>query len=135
MVQIMRTELTRRHFFKGAVASGLALGMAPLTVWSQAGAVRSGRYDRLLILIELKGGNDGLNTVVPYADPRYASLRPRLAIPADQVHRLDGATGLHPALAPLMPLWQRQELAVLQSVGYADANLSHFRSIEIWETA
>jgi len=131
----MGERFTRRHFLRGSAASGLALATAPLTVWSQVGAARGGRYDRLLILIELKGGNDGLNTVVPYADPRYASLRPRLAIPADQVQRLDSATGLHPALAPLMPLWQTQELAVLQSVGYADPNLSHFRSIEIWETA
>ena len=88
-----------------------------------------------MILIELKGGNDGLNTVIPYADPLYQSLRPRIAIPRDQVLQLDAASGLHPALQPLMPLWETRELAVVQSVGYPAANLSHFRSIEIWDTA
>ena len=89
----------------------------------------------LLILVELKGGNDGLNTVIPYADPRYAQLRPKLAIPRDQVVKLSESAGLHPSLAPLKPVWDARELAVVQGVGYPDPNLSHFRSIEIWETA
>ena len=92
-------------------------------------------YRRLLILVELKGGNDALNTVVPYADPAYAQLRPRIAVRGDVVLQLDQRTGLHPALAPLMPLWQAKELAIVQGVGYAQPNLSHFRSIEIWDTA
>ncbi|HEY2629177.1 MAG TPA: DUF1501 domain-containing protein [Usitatibacter sp.] len=90
---------------------------------------------KLLILVELKGGNDGLNTVIPYSDPLYASLRPRLAIPRDQVVQLTERTGLHPALAPLRPMWDKHELAVVQGVGYPQPNLSHFRSIEIWDTA
>ncbi len=95
----------------------------------------AGRYDNVLILVELKGGNDGLNTVVPYADGEYYNLRPRIAIPRDQVLQLDPRAGLHPSLQPLMALWQNRELAVVQSVGYPSANLSHFRSIEIWDTA
>ncbi|MFZ3322548.1 MAG: DUF1501 domain-containing protein [Usitatibacter sp.] len=90
---------------------------------------------KLLILVELKGGNDGLNTVIPYSDPRYAELRPRLAIPREQVVQLSERTGLHPALAPLRPMWDKHELAIVQGVGYPDPNLSHFRSIEIWDTA
>jgi len=90
---------------------------------------------KLLVLVELKGGNDGLNTVIPYADAQYAALRPRLAIARDQVVALDEATGLHPALAPLRAMWDRKELAVVQGVGYPQPNLSHFRSIEIWDTA
>jgi uncharacterized protein (DUF1501 family) len=90
---------------------------------------------KLLILVELKGGNDGLNTVIPYSDPRYTELRPRLAIPRDQVVQLTERTGLHPALAPLRPIWDNHELAIVQGVGYPDPNLSHFRSIEIWDTA
>jgi uncharacterized protein (DUF1501 family) len=89
----------------------------------------------LLVLVELKGGNDGLNTVVPYADPAYPGLRPRLAIPRDQVLQLDPQAGFHPALEPLMASWKSRELAVVQGVGYPDANLSHFRSIDIWDTA
>jgi uncharacterized protein (DUF1501 family) len=92
-------------------------------------------FDRLLVLIELKGGNDGLNTVIPYADPQYARLRPRLAIKREEVIQLSDREGLHPSLSALMPLWQSNELAVVQGVGYARPNLSHFRSIEIWDTA
>jgi uncharacterized protein (DUF1501 family) len=90
---------------------------------------------KLLVLVELKGGNDGLNTVIPYADPQYAALRPRLAIARDQVVALTESTGLHPSLAPLKALWDRKELAVVQGMGYPQPNLSHFRSIEIWDTA
>ena len=92
-------------------------------------------YGNLLVLIELKGANDGLNTVIPYADLRYLELRPRLAIAREQVLQLDEQTGLHPALQPLLPLWQNKELAIVQGLGYPNPNLSHFRSIEIWDTA
>ncbi|HEV8255681.1 MAG TPA: DUF1501 domain-containing protein [Casimicrobiaceae bacterium] len=100
-----------------------------------AAAPAGARYRNLLVLIELKGGNDGLNTVVPYASPTYYALRPKLAIPRDQVVKLSDAVGLHPALEPMLPLWKGRELAVLQGVGYPEPNLSHFRSIEIWDTA
>lgn len=89
----------------------------------------------LLILLELKGGNDGLNTWVPFGDPAYAALRPRLALTKEQVIPVTDTFGLHTALAPLLPLWTQKEMAILQGVGYPDPNLSHFRSIEIWETA
>ncbi len=123
--------MNRRDFLCSA-AAGAVVACYPHAAMA-AGA--PGRYDNLLILVELKGGNDGLNTVVPFADADYYRLRPRLAIARDQVLQLDAATGLHPALQPLMPLWQNRELAVVQSVGYPSANLSHFRSIEIWDTA
>ena len=90
---------------------------------------------RLLVLVELKGGNDGLNTVVPYADAEYARLRPRLAIDRDQVIKLTPTAGLHPGLARLTAAWEAKQLAIVQGVGYPDPNLSHFRSIEIWDTA
>lgn len=104
----------------------------PALGWAQAAASAAGR---VLVLVELKGGNDGLNTVVPYAHPAYAQLRPSLALKADELLRLDGALGLHPSLAPLVPLWEKRELAVLLGLGYPQPNLSHFRSIEIWDTA
>jgi uncharacterized protein (DUF1501 family) len=91
--------------------------------------------DRVLILVELKGGNDGLNTVVPHADPAYPRLRPDLALKPAAVLRLDAALGLHPALVPLLPMWERNELALLLGLGYPQPNLSHFRSIDIWDTA
>jgi uncharacterized protein (DUF1501 family) len=90
---------------------------------------------KLLVLIELRGGNDGLNTVIPFDDPRYAALRPRLAIPREQVVQLTGSTGLHPSLEKLLAPWEARQLAIVQGVGYPQPNLSHFRSIEIWDTA
>lgn len=122
--------MNRRNFLVSA-------GAAAVTAWlpARAFAAGGGQYDKLLVLVELKGGNDGLNTVVPYADPEYYTLRQRIGIARDQVLQLDAQAGLHPSLQPLMALWQNRELAVVQSVGYPSANLSHFRSIEIWDTA
>lgn len=90
---------------------------------------------KLLVLIELKGGNDGFNTVIPFSDPGYYLVRKNIAVERDRVLQLDQRTGLHPSLLPLMPLWQCGELAIVQGVGYAQPNLSHFRSTEIWDTA
>ena len=93
-----------------------------------------GNWDRVLILVELHGGNDGLNTLIPYTDEDYYDLRPRLAIPRDRVLQLSPKFGFHPALQPFMPVWEDKELAIVRGVGYAEPNRSHFRSIEIWET-
>ncbi|SDB96326.1 DUF1501 domain-containing protein [Paraburkholderia lycopersici] len=92
-------------------------------------------YENLLILVELKGGNDSLNTVVPFADPLYNRYRPNIAVPRARAVQLDERTALHPSLAPLMSMWRARELAIVQGVGYAQPNRSHFRSIEIWDTA
>lgn len=124
--------MNRRHFLRAGAAS---LGIAALSPALAAAAARSPDYTRLLIMVELKGGNDGLNTVVPYAAPQYAPLRPTIGLSRDQVIVLDGQTGLHPAMQALMPLWQQRELAIVQGVSYPSPNLSHFRSIEIWNTA
>ncbi len=90
---------------------------------------------RILLLVELQGGNDGLNAVIPYADPLYRRLRPSLAIEPNEIATLDGTTGLHPSLEPLAMLYEAGELAIVNSVGYPKPNRSHFRSIEIWEQA
>jgi len=120
-----------RREFMTAVGAAAAATWVPLP--SVAAPLRG--YERLLVLVELKGGNDGFNTVIPYTDAAYYQLRPGVAIPRDQVLQLDGRTGLHPELLPLMALWQAGELAIVQNVGYPEPNLSHFRSIEIWDTA
>ena len=119
----------------------LLAALAPFSnVWAKAAADQRtppGTIppQRTLILVELKGGNDGLNTLVPYTDPAYYRLRPRLAIPADEVLPLSESIGMHPALASLLPAWREGDLAWAQGLGYADPNLSHFRSLDIWETA
>ncbi len=117
-------------------ATGAALLSAHAPGWAQAvGRRATGAADRILILVELKGGNDGLNTVVPYADPTYYQLRNSIAIKPGDVLKLDERTGLHPELKAALPLWEKGELAIVQGVGYPQPNLSHFRSIEIWETS
>ena len=121
--------MDRRNFLTRVAATGLA-ALAPRLSYAVAPD-----YRRLLVLVELKGGNDGLNTVVPFTDTAYYTLRPKLAIARDQVLQLSDAAGLHPALEPLMPIWQSKRLAIIQGVGYPQPNLSHFRSIEIWDTA
>ncbi|MFC5497548.1 DUF1501 domain-containing protein [Caenimonas terrae] len=126
----------RQLLHLGAGMTGAALLGAHLPGLAQALDRRAAAAsDRILILVELKGGNDGLNTVIPFADPLYAQLRPTLAIAPGDVLRLDAATGLHPELRPLLALWEKDELAIVQGVGYPQPNLSHFRSIEIWDTA
>ena len=88
-----------------------------------------------LILIELKGGNDGLNTVIPYADPLYYTLRPKIAIDKKNVLMLNKQLGLHPSMGEMKDIFEKKELAIIQGVGYPTPNRSHFRSIEIWDTA
>ena len=125
--------MNRRKFLAtaGAATVSVAWGVQA----ARAATAATTGYGNVLVMVELQGGNDGLNTVIPFADPAYYALRPQLAIPREQVLVLDAATGLHPALQPLLALWQMRELAIVQGVGYPDANLSHFRSIEIWDTA
>jgi len=90
---------------------------------------------KILLLVELRGGNDGLNMVVPYSDRNYYQLRPSLGIPRERVLQLDERMGFHERLEPLMAAWKANELAIIQGVGYPSPNRSHFRSIEIWDTA
>lgn len=120
--------------FSSLTASALLAAHAP--GWAQGVNQRAASVaDRVLILVELKGGNDGLNTVVPFLDATYYQLRPTIGLKPDEVLPLDTRTGLHPALKPLLPLWEQGQLGIVQGVGYPDPNLSHFRSIEIWQTA
>ena len=129
--------MKRRDFLNNFnTLTGAALLSAHAPGWAQAVAQRaSSVQERILILIELKGGNDGLNTVVPYADSAYYQLRNTIGIKTDEVIKLDDKVGLHSELKAMLPFWEKNELAIVQGVGYPEANLSHFRSIEIWDTA
>ena len=132
----------RRDFLTslGLAAAGtpLLFGQASVRAFgptSLLGHLRTLETDRVLVLIQLGGGNDGLNTVVPKTNDRYYQLRPSLAIPAAQTLDLDGEVGLHPSFSALTPVWGEGRMAVVQNVGYPDPNLSHFRSTDIWLTA
>ncbi|OAJ54087.1 DUF1501 domain-containing protein, partial [Paraburkholderia ginsengiterrae] len=129
--------MKRRSFLSMGAAASATLWL-PRAFGAQLpapGGMPAHGYDNLLILVELKGGNDGLNTVIPYADPTYYQLRKNIGIKREQVIQLDEQSALHPSLQALMPMWHDQQLAIVQGVSYAQPNLSHFRSIEIWDTA
>jgi uncharacterized protein (DUF1501 family) len=98
---------------------------------SAAGAAGDG----IVVMVTLYGGNDGLNTVVPYTDPAYQAGRQQLAIPADQVLKIDNNFGLHPSMAGLKSVYDQGKLAVVMGVGYPEPNRSHFRSMDIWQSA
>ena len=123
-----RREFLTYAAITGAVTSmGIAVPAVP--AWARPG------WDRTLVLLELKGGNDGLNTLIPYTDPLYYEARPTLAVARDRVLKVENKLGFHPALEPLMPLWSAQKMVAVMGLGYPDPNLSHFRGIEIWNTA
>jgi uncharacterized protein (DUF1501 family) len=125
--------LTRRCFLQSSL---LALSpTVPLFVARTAQAAGQGKDQQVLVVIQLDGGNDALNTVVPHADPNYAKLRPTLKIDPKNLVKLTDAVGLHPALRPLDKLLQAGQLAVVPGVGYPNPNRSHFRSMAIWHTA
>ena len=135
-------KIGRRKFLQGATASLLpiALGGFPVRAFSRTPlldtlAARGQTVGRSLVVIQLSGGNDGLNTVIPYGNPTYYTRRPTIGIPSAQVLQLNTVMGLHPSLQPLHTLYQGGKLAVAQGVGYASPNRSHFRSTDIWLTA
>ncbi|MFN8514169.1 MAG: DUF1501 domain-containing protein [Chloroflexia bacterium] len=130
---------TRRDFMKrGSLL--LAMGVTAPTFLTQT--VRAMELDeacmtgpnskRSLVVVQLGGGNDTLNTLVPYADPTYYKLRPTLAVPQTQVLQLSAQVGFNPNMSPLKGLYDSGELAVIQGVGYPNPNRSHFRSTDIW---
>lgn len=90
---------------------------------------------KYLILVELKGGNDGLNTLVPYGEELYYKSRPKIALQEKQVLKINDTIGMHESLAQLNTLWESKQLAWVQGVGYPNPNRSHFKSIDIWDTA
>ncbi|MCO5297765.1 MAG: DUF1501 domain-containing protein [Fimbriimonadaceae bacterium] len=137
----MSEKLSRRDLMKrgGVIAVGLT---APrwLSTIAHADVMRMAKggvpaKDTVLVVCQLSGGNDGLNTVVPYADKTYYDLRPTLGIPEDKVLKLSDAMGFHPGLEGLAELYKEGKVAVIQNVGYPRPNRSHFKSMEIWQTA
>jgi uncharacterized protein (DUF1501 family) len=127
----------RREFLtrtlKGATL--LSVGtVVPRFIAETARAAEAGK-DTVLVVVEMGGGNDGLNTVIPYADDLYHKFRPTLHYTKDQVVRLDDHVGLHPGMGSLRQLWQQEQLAVLLGVGYPNPDRSHFEAMDIWQSA
>jgi uncharacterized protein (DUF1501 family) len=98
-------------------------------------SLQRSRAGKVLVVIQLSGGNDGLNTVVPYRNDVYYQLRPTLALPKNEVLPVGDELGFHPALAPLRGLYDNGQMSVINGVGYPNPDRSHFRSMDIWHTA
>lgn len=129
----------RRNFLRHlgvAGAGGLVLNSLPvssLALSPLTAALTTGDDERVLVMIRLKGGNDGLNTFIPVHDfGRYQSLRRSIYIPRNEAVDLTSTLAMHPRMAPLESFWNEGAMRVVQNVGYDDPNLSHFRSSDIW---
>jgi uncharacterized protein (DUF1501 family) len=130
----------RRDFLKTSLASGslVSWGLTVPQFLSRTAAAapsakQPGAKDTILVVAQLTGGNDGLNTVIPYADEEYSKLRPTLRQSKAEIKKINDHVGLHPAMSGLAGLLQDQALCVVQGVGYPNPSQSHFRSMDIWQ--
>src|SRR5262249_15143740 len=126
-------------FLKSSLAVSTLVSMGSATVpgflaRSAHGAAAKSN-DRVLVVVQLIGGNDGLNTVVPHGIDGYAKARRALRLPSGQIHKITKEIGLHPSMRKMAKLLEDGRVAVVQGVGYPNPDRSHFRSMEIWESA
>ena len=145
----MKTEITlqtRREFLRRTVLGSSLAWTVPAFLANTFSALQSeaadsatqiatGKDATILVVLQMAGGNDGINTVVPYANDFYHKARPTLGFRGEKVLKLNGEVGLHPAMAGFKELFDAGKLSVIQGVGYPNPNRSHFRSTEIWQTA
>jgi uncharacterized protein (DUF1501 family) len=140
------TFQTRREFLRTTVLGGALSWTIPAFLANtfsalqaeaadKATQVATGRDSSILVVLQMAGGNDGLNTVAPFTNDYYHRARPRLRLGAEKVLKLNDELGLHPNLTGFKDLYDAGQLAVVQGVGYPNPNRSHFRSTEIWQTA
>jgi uncharacterized protein (DUF1501 family) len=137
---------TRRDFLRTSVLGGALAHTVPLFLEktflcldtmaaATPGQISTGKDGTILVVLQLAGGNDGINTLVPYGDDAYYKARPKIALPKDEILRISDYAGLHPRLAGMHDLYSQGHLGIVQGVGYPNPNRSHFRSTEIWQTA
>ncbi|PQP41631.1 DUF1501 domain-containing protein [Mycolicibacterium austroafricanum] len=134
-------EVSRRGFLGACIGVGTAAAVAslPVATWADVLMAAEDRPlqdgTKVLVLITLYGGNDGLNTVIPYSDNTYQDARPGLAYSADKVVKLDKSYGLNPGMSGMGEMFHNGSLAIVRGVGYPEPDRSHFRSIDIWQSA
>jgi uncharacterized protein (DUF1501 family) len=145
----MKNEITlqtRREFLRRTVLTSALSWTVPTFLANTFSALQAEAIDKdtqiatgkdstILVVLQMAGGNDGINTVVPYGSDDYYKARPRIGIKADQILKLNDMVGLHPSLTSFKELYDNGHLSVVQGVGYPNPNRSHFRSTEIWQTA
>jgi uncharacterized protein (DUF1501 family) len=123
---------TRREILRAGLAT-LGAGAMP-TVFSRALAAEPAASNRILVILELSGGNDGLNTLVPYADDAYYRLRPQIGIRPEKVRKIDDRFGFNPGMAGFEKLYKDGRMAIVHGCGYAQPSFSHFTSMAYWHT-
>jgi uncharacterized protein (DUF1501 family) len=129
---------SRRAFLRAGLGTSTLVALAPTipTFLAQAARAAAPRRDgRLLVVIELSGGNDGINTVVPFKEEGYAKYRKALRLPADRLHKVTKEIGLHPSMGDAAKLLESGQLAIVQGAGYPNPNRSHFESMAVWHSA
>jgi uncharacterized protein (DUF1501 family) len=137
---------TRREFLRTTLLGGAVSWTVPAFLANtfkvmeaeaanKATQITTGKDSPILVILQMAGGNDGLNTVVPFANDYYRKARPRLGLTADSILKLTDETGLHPTLKGFQALFDNGHLSIVQGAGYPNPNRSHFRSTEIWQTA
>jgi uncharacterized protein (DUF1501 family) len=145
----MKTEQslhTRREFLRTSILGGALSWTVPAFLADTFSALQAeaadsatqtatGRDSTILVVLQMAGGNDGLNTVVPYANDYYRQARPKIGLPAGSVLKINDAVALHPSLTGFKNLYDAGQLSIVQGAGYPNPNRSHFRSTEIWQTA
>ena len=128
-------EISRRSFLKAAGTAGVVAGLATEGMFTRL-AFADGPYTGdVLVVLSFRGGMDGLQAFVPTGDPHYVSLRPTIAIPQAQLLPMDSIFGMHPAMGSLYPFYQSGDFGVVQAVGMAEPNRSHFSAMEEMERA
>ena len=127
--------ITRRKLLTGAALAGAGMTLAkPPGLLAQALAAQASNDDRILVVFELSGGNDGLNTVVPHGNDHYYKLRPSVGIRPEKLLKIDDHWGFNPGMAGLKRLWDDGDLAVVHGCGYERPSFSHFTSMAYWHT-
>ena len=141
-----QTLHTRRDFLRTSVLGGALSWTVPAFLANTFSALQAeaagsatqtatGKDSSILVVLQMAGGNDGLNTVVPYSNDFYHQARPRIGLPASSILKINDSIGLHSSLAGFKDIYDAGQLSIVQGVGYPNPNRSHFRSTEIWQTA
>lgn len=131
----MGKAINRRRFLQSSLAGAVTATSLGATLGNAIAAPRTSADDRILVIVELSGGNDGLNSVVPYGDDAYYRHRPTIGIKPEDVLKLDDHYGLNPGMLGFERLWQSGDLAIVHGCGYANPSYSHFNSMAYWHTA
>lgn len=132
--------ISRRDMLRATVGASALMALGPtvpdwLVRSARAAASRRDGRDTVLVVVQLSGGNDGLNTVVPYADDHYARNRPTLSLPTGELHKIDSQLAFHPRMGAFMQLYRDGHLCIVQGVGSPNADQSHEGAMRIWHTA